>query len=187
MPCLLKWPGKFQADGRIDAVAAHIDIVPTLLAACPCSAPQDLKLDGVNLLPILLGEQTACRIDCCSSNGIGETVPSLFAALARSGTRFKLVQPEGRGDKEQFEQTWALYDMSVDPGEQHNVIDGHPQQAAEMKAAYEAWFADVMPTRLSGASHRRGHQARESRDPDAARLARSTGRLAHRRARVLGS
>jgi arylsulfatase/arylsulfatase A len=147
VPCLLKWPGKFEAGGKIDAVAAHIDIVPTLLAACRVAVPQDLKLDGVSLLPILLREQATLPERLLFFQWHRGDCPQPFRACAMRGPRFKLVQPEGRGDKEQFEQAWALYDMSVDPGEQHNVIDRHPQRAAEMKAAYEAWFADVSATR----------------------------------------
>ena len=147
VPCLLRWPGRLQAGGKIDVVAAHIDIVPTLLAACHVSAPQDLKLDGVNLLPVLLREQVALPERLLFFQWHRGDRPQLFRACAVRGPRFKLVQPEGRGDKEQFDQAWALYDMAVDPGEQHNVVESHPQRAAEMKAAYEAWFADVSATR----------------------------------------
>ncbi len=37
--------------------------------------------------------------------------------------------------------------MQADPGEQHNIIDSHPQVADQLKAAYEKWFADVGSTR----------------------------------------
>jgi arylsulfatase/arylsulfatase A len=147
VPCLLKWPGRFQAGGKIDAVAAHIDIVPTLLAACQVSAPHDLQLDGVNLLPVILRQQTVLPERLLFFQWHRGDRPQPFRACAVRGPRFKLVQPEGRGDKEQFEPTWSLYDMPVDPSEQQNVIDGHQQLAAEMKAAYEAWFADVSATR----------------------------------------
>ena len=69
--------------------------------------------------------------------------PVRYRACAVRGPRYKLVQPEGRGDADKFAPAWALYDMAVDPGEQHNLIDEHPDLAAEMKAAYDAWFADV--------------------------------------------
>lgn len=147
VPCLLRWPGRFQAGSKLDVVAAHIDIVPTLLSACRVSVPHDLKLDGINLLPVLLREQTALPERLLFFQWHRGDRPQLFRACAVRGPRFKLVQPEGRGDKEQFDPAWALYDMAVDPGEQHNVLERHPQRAAEMTAAYEAWFADVSATR----------------------------------------
>jgi hypothetical protein len=73
--------------------------------------------------------------------------PVRFRACAVRGPRYKLVQPAGRGDQEQFTPAWALYDMAADPAERLNIINQHPELAAKMKAAYEAWFADVSATR----------------------------------------
>jgi arylsulfatase A-like enzyme len=147
VPCLLRWPGKFQAGSKIDAVSAHIDMVPTLLAACRVAAPVDLKLDGVNLLPVLLREQAALPERLLYFQWHRGDRPQIFRACAVRGPRYKLLQPEGRGDARQFDEAWALYDMANDPGEQHNVIESHRQLADDMKAAYQAWFSDVSATR----------------------------------------
>ena len=39
-----------------------------------------------------------------------------------------------------------LYDLNVDPGEATNVIADHPEVVAELRAAYEEWWADVQPS-----------------------------------------
>jgi arylsulfatase A-like enzyme len=160
VPCLLRWPGRFQAGSKCDEVSAHIDIVPTLLAACRVANPADLKLDGVSLLPVLLREQASLSKRLLFFQWHRGDGPQLFRACAVRGPRYKLLQPEGSGDAQTFDEAWALYDMANDPGEQHNVIEGHRQLADDMKAAYQTWFADVSATRgfsapriVAGTSH----------------------------------
>jgi arylsulfatase len=38
-----------------------------------------------------------------------------------------------------------LYDVQSDPGETRNVIAEHPQVVAAMRAAYDRWWAEVLP------------------------------------------
>jgi hypothetical protein len=73
--------------------------------------------------------------------------PEPFQACAVRSARYKLVQPAGRDGKEAFEPMWALYDMSDDPGERHNLIEQHSSIARRMKSAYESWFAEMGRTR----------------------------------------
>ena len=39
----------------------------------------------------------------------------------------------------------ALYDLDSDPEQQHNVIDQHPEIAAQMQAALDEWWQEVEP------------------------------------------
>ena len=50
---IIRWPGHLPAGRVVDQIAAHIDLVPTLLDACGLAPPPDLKLDGKSLLPLL--------------------------------------------------------------------------------------------------------------------------------------
>ncbi len=59
VPFYVRWPGHFPAGLVVDRIAAHIDLVPTLLDACGTKPPQGVKLDGKSLLPLLTGVQTA--------------------------------------------------------------------------------------------------------------------------------
>jgi arylsulfatase len=38
-----------------------------------------------------------------------------------------------------------LYDIQADPGETANVIDRYPEVVAQMRAAYDAWWAKTWP------------------------------------------
>jgi arylsulfatase A-like enzyme len=147
VPCLLRWPGKFAAGRKVDAVAAHIDLTPTLLEACQISRPANVEFDGVSLLPILRGEQASLASRLLFFQWHRGDQPERFRACAVRGPRYKLVQPEGRNDQASFAPAWALYDMSSDPEESRNIIDSRPEIAAKMKAAYEVWFDNVSGTR----------------------------------------
>lgn len=57
--CLVRWPGKLAAGRKIDAVAAQIDLTPTLLEVCGVPQPASVKFDGVSLLPLLRGQQAS--------------------------------------------------------------------------------------------------------------------------------
>src|SRR5262249_3915634 len=56
VPFYARWPGKSPAGKGSDTVAAHIDILPTLLDACRIPVPKGLKIDGISLLSVLKGE-----------------------------------------------------------------------------------------------------------------------------------
>lgn len=147
VPCLVRWPGKIGPGRKISQVAAHIDLAPTLLEACRVERPAGVALDGVSLLPLLRGEQTSLPERMLFFQWHRGDEPQQYRACAVRSTRYKLVQPAGRDGQAQFTPAWALYDMEIDPGEQHNIIDAETQRAATMKAAYEKWFADVGGTR----------------------------------------
>ncbi|MEX2111764.1 MAG: arylsulfatase [Pirellulales bacterium] len=150
VPCLVRWPGHVAAGVKCDQVAAHIDLAPTLLEACGVAPPQDVRFDGLSVWPAISG-----RGD--SDAKLGERllffqwhrgdVPERGRACAVRGPRYKLVQAAGRGEQQDFQPEWELYDLASDPGERHNVIDAHPDVAERMRRAYDAWFDDVGSTR----------------------------------------
>ena len=50
VPCYIRWPGHFPAGGVVDKIAAHIDLMPTLLDACGVAPPVGVRFDGKSLL-----------------------------------------------------------------------------------------------------------------------------------------
>ncbi len=55
-PCLMRWPGRIPAGAASDAIGGIWDLLPTFCAIADVAPPTDRTLDGVNLLPVLLGE-----------------------------------------------------------------------------------------------------------------------------------
>ena len=55
VPLVARWPGKIGAGATSDHVAAFWDVLPTLAEAGGAELPKELPLDGINILPTLLG------------------------------------------------------------------------------------------------------------------------------------
>ena len=146
VPCLVRWPGKLKAGRKVETVAAHIDLLPTLVELCRLKLPADIRFDGVSLAPLLLGQRDALDERLLFFQWHRGDVPERYRNCAVRSARYKLLQPVGR-EPGAFTAAWALYDMLEDPREDHDVADAHPDVVARMKAAYEAWFTDVGSTR----------------------------------------
>ncbi len=146
-PCLLRWPGKFSPGSKQAQLAAHIDLTPTLLAACHVEPPQGVAFDGIDLGPWLMGGRSEPLDRTLFFQWQRTDVPERFRACAVRTAHYKLVQPKGQNGQKTFDPQWELYDVASDPGETHNVIDAHPDVAEALKAAYEKWFDDVSSTR----------------------------------------
>ena len=134
VPCLVRLPGQIAAGAKIDQVAAHIDLTPTLLEACSVARPANVALDGVSLWPLLLGKQTALAERTLFFQWHRGDVPERDRACAARSRRYKLVQPAGREGASPLKPAWALYDMIADPGERQNLIDAQADVAANLRS-----------------------------------------------------
>lgn len=147
VPCFVRWPARLEPR-KVDRIAAHIDLAPTLLAACGVEPPSDVAFDGRSLLPLLTGQPADWPDRALFFQWHRGDEPELYRAFAVRTQQYKLVQPVGAGHQA-FDAAARpeLYDMVADPYEMHDLADREPQVAARLLAAYEAWFRDVSATR----------------------------------------
>ncbi|MGZ0169517.1 MAG: arylsulfatase [Planctomycetales bacterium] len=147
-PLLFHWPAKVKAGSSSDSLCAHIDILPSILDACSVDVPSGHKLDGRSFLPLLTGESK----DWPQRQVVLQThrgnEPQQYHHFAIHEHPWKLVHPSGFG-KESFtgDPKLQLYNLSDDPRQKNDVASKHPDVAARLKTAYEAWFKDVSSTR----------------------------------------
>lgn len=143
-----RWPERLKAGAESDRIAAHIDILPTLLDAAEVSVPEGVKLDGRSVLPLLsgAGENWEDRYLFIQSHRGNE--PVKFNHFAMRNQEWKLLRNTGFGSEvEVKESPFELYHIANDPGESKNLADEKPEQVEKMKQEYQAWFADVGSTR----------------------------------------
>jgi arylsulfatase A-like enzyme len=110
VPLIMRWPGHLPAGTFVGAVTRMTDIAPTVLELLGVSASQ--PFDGLTLLPLLRGEETAARV---------ALVENLLFADARVGLR----TPERkyvRWDTGKEE----TYDLVADPREQRDLAGVPP-------------------------------------------------------------
>ncbi|MBL7139963.1 MAG: arylsulfatase [Planctomycetes bacterium] len=142
VPFFARWPGRIEAGRKVEAIAAHIDVVPTVLEACGAAAPEGVRLDGTSLLPLWTGRAGDWPARTLFFQWHRGDEPELYRSAAAREPRWKLVMP-GSAKKPVFE----LYDIPADPGEKQDVAAGHPEIVQRLRAAYEAWLKDVSATR----------------------------------------
>jgi len=135
VPCFVRWPGVLKAGTKVDRLAAHIDLAPTLLDACGVPKPREVRFDGVSLMPLLRNPQAEWPDRTLFFQWHRGDEPQAFRACAALNQRWKLV--DGK----------ELYDLESDPGETKDVAAEHPEIVARLRKEYEAWFKDVSATR----------------------------------------
>jgi arylsulfatase A-like enzyme len=127
VPFFVVWPGKLPSGKTYDQPVIGLDILPT---ACAVAETKPLAaVDGVNLLPHLLGENASVPHE------------ALFwrfgpQKAVRKG-KWKLV--DARDFDAKTDSGWQLYDLSEDIGEKNNVAAQHPEIVAELTKDWEQW------------------------------------------------
>lgn len=150
VPCFWQGPG-IVTQRVIEEPAAHIDLLPTLLAACGVQYQPKLPLDGTNLWPLVTGQSESLPPRTLFLQCHRGLAPEEFHNCAAVEKRFKLVgNPQSFGQerlKPGAKQELMLYDLQADPGEEHNVAERFPEEFSRLRDAYVQWFADVQSSR----------------------------------------
>jgi len=143
-----RWPGHFEPESQNHNIAAHIDVLPTLLAAADVDLPKNVKLDGRNVLPLLTGKDDDWPERALFLQTHRGDSPVEFHHFGMRTQDWKLVHPTGFGNESMTQQRpFELYQINDDLSESKNVADQFPDKLAEMKRQYQSWFKDVSSTR----------------------------------------
>lgn len=130
VPMLVRWPNGLDAGTVTDTPVAHIDILPTVVAAAGATLPETRVIDGVNILaPLTNPLQPAAERPLFWTSAYYQAVRKGNWKLQRS------ERPSG---------AW-LYDLATDPTEQRNIIDQYPMIASELTALLDEYRANSRP------------------------------------------
>jgi len=149
VPFFIRWPARLTPR-KVEAIAAHIDVVPTLVEATGASLPPGVKIDGRSLLPLLEGDDADWPERTLYLQSHRGDEPQLFRAFAAISQRYKLTQPLAFSQAPPTDAPFELYDLEADVGEEDDVAAEHSDIVDKMKQDYEAWFQDVSATRGYG-------------------------------------
>jgi arylsulfatase A-like enzyme len=123
-PLFIKWPAKIAPATVVDTPVAHIDFMPTLVAAAQATAPAGVTIDGENLLPLATATQGA-KLE-------RDTLfwQSGYYRVVRKGD-WKLQVSEKPA------KSW-LYNLAEDPTEQNNLADSRTDKRDELMGLLDA-------------------------------------------------
>ncbi|NOY41773.1 MAG: arylsulfatase [Planctomycetes bacterium] len=146
-PLWLHWPARLKPNTTRNEIAAHIDVMPTILEACQVQPDAQLALDGRSLLPLLEDKEIPWPERTIATQWHRGDQPVRYHNFMIRDSRWKLLNDSRRLKELTDPPNFELYDLVSDPGEAHNLIDQKPEIFARLKAAYDRWFDDVSSTR----------------------------------------
>jgi len=142
VPWIIQWKSHI-AGGRVDDhPVIQLDILPTALAAAGVAARPEWKLDGVNLLPYLMGDKSGLPHESLYWR-FGQQI------ALRMGD-WKLVKAPGggvgpgeRGGRASTAGA-QLYNLKQDIGEKENLADKQPEKLKELAAVWDKWNREMV-------------------------------------------
>jgi len=151
MPCIMRWPGVIPAGDICSRLATALDVLPTLAEITGAPLP-DLKIDGVNILPLMLGDKTASpRRDFYyyyQQNSLEAVQRDNWKlVLPHKGRTYRGMKPGADGwpgptGIETIEEA-ELYNLRRDPGEWYDVSAYYPEKVKELEALAEQAREDL--------------------------------------------
>ena len=133
VPFFVRWPPRLPVR-RVDRIAAHIDVLPTLVDLLRLPAPNGKPLDGRSLRPLLEGNAAGWPDrSLFTHQARPDNPPNTYPGAVRT-QRYRLVN-EGKG--------WQLFDMEADPAQKTDIAAANSTIVRDLSAAYASWFAEV--------------------------------------------
>jgi N-acetylgalactosamine-6-sulfatase len=136
VPCIVRWPGVLPAGRVTNQVAITFDLSRSILRAAGVSLPQDLRLDGIDILAEIKTGPPHRR--------------TLFWRERRGEVTWRAVRDGemkylSRQDGERLEE--HLFDLRTDPAETDDLLGARPQEVRRLKQLLATWENEVRPTR----------------------------------------
>lgn len=125
VPFMARWPGHLPKGVVNNEFLTALEILPTFLAAAGVPAPDEIKLDGFNMLPILEQRAKSPRDEMFWERR-GDHA-------ARVGRYKWLESAKGTG----------LFDLENDLGETRDLSQENPEVLARVRARFAAWKKEM--------------------------------------------
>jgi arylsulfatase A-like enzyme len=128
MPGILEWPAKIKQPIRTDFAAVTSDYFPTALDVAGIPLPTDRQYDGISLLPLIEGKVQQ------RGAAIGFHCNGMEAWTER---QYKIVRTIKA--KKKPSSQWELYDLLVDPFEEHDLAATNHEIVQKMASDFHRW------------------------------------------------
>jgi arylsulfatase A-like enzyme len=128
VPFVVQWKGKLPAGKTYEHPVIQLDILPTCLAAADVKISPEWKLDGVNLLPYLTGEDKR---------------PPHDVLYWRFGQQWAIRKSDWKLVASNIDGTTPrLFNLAKDIGEEHDLSAKEPEKVKELTANWKLWNAE---------------------------------------------
>jgi len=128
VPFFMTWPERLKENQVYKHPVISLDLFPTFLDAAGANSTTAKQLDGTNLLPHILGENTEKPHEILFWRSVGG-----FEYAVRK-ENFKLY-------KSAYKNKTLLFDLEKDPYERNDISDQFPDVITDLEKAYANWDA----------------------------------------------
>ncbi len=147
IPCAMRWSGRIEPGSSCATPITSVDYLPTFASLAGAALPTSQPVDGMDVSPLMDGKP------------IPERAVFWHYPLYLQGRGLTLQMADGadyswrgfpstsmrRGNWKMIEflesDMAALYDLSKDPGERHDLSSDQPELTAKLRAELDAWQA----------------------------------------------
>ena len=125
VPFLMRWPGKIAPGSVSDEFLTALEVFPMLVKAVGAPLPDDVELDGFDMLPVLQGHAKSER-----ESMFWERQGEYGARLGH----WKLVESRSGS---------GLFDLSEDLAESNDLSKELPDVYKRLRRAYRDWVQEM--------------------------------------------
>lgn len=119
-PFIARMPGKIAPGTTSDVLTTSVDFMPT--AADLAGVPHPARLDGISILPTLLGQKQAKQHD------------SLYFEIYEPYFQQSVRMGDWKGYRLGTKAPLELYDLKADPAEKQDIAAAHPDIVKKIEA-----------------------------------------------------
>lgn len=175
VPFIARWPGKIPAGITNKSMTSAMDFMPTFAKIINAKVPEGIKIDGKNMMPVLLSSEAKTKHDflvSMKSNKIKAIhtdkwklhvqTPSYFKAPVEANSKSRLnrfpdgstiIAPGEQPDSFDYpgiktgdrSNTPMLFNTEKDPGEQKDVSNLFPEQLKLLDSYYSKIMRELKP------------------------------------------
>ncbi len=129
-PAIIRWPGKVVPGITTDALATTMDILPTVMSIVGVPLPDDRVYDGRDLSEVIFNDGESGREIVHFYVG-----SKLFATRLGDYKLHRTTLNPYIGEKPVTRDPPLLFNLAVDPGEEHNIAEDHPDIVTKIQKA----------------------------------------------------
>lgn len=141
-PTIAWWPGRIRAGGATNEMGGTADLLPTLVSLAGGTLRDDVKIDGYDLSPLLLGKSTKSpRKEWFYYQGTN-------LQAVRSGPWKLALTPQSLGmgirqKPDDLQKGQRLYNLETDLAETKNVYAENPDVVARLQKLADRMKSDI--------------------------------------------
>jgi arylsulfatase len=146
VPCIIWWPGTIEADRSSNGIMCTLDLFSTLAVIGGGEIPTDRPIDGIDQSDFILGRQDNSNREWVvwyiGTDSAANTIPA-----AVRWHQFKVITKgydSFQGPESYYGQIPAVYNIEMDPREEHNIAGEHDFVISAFTKIYRELVASMI-------------------------------------------